>query len=239
MTQEKEFLELFNQLEQYLRVSYTSNAYSYTGFMSTIYRIKKAKKNPVIANNYNFDIIKQASQIRNIIAHNNDVVLPTESFMKKFTSIVHKICNPMRVENIMVPFSKLKTVAKENTIEEAIAILQAHGFNTLPIIEHGDLLGFFTEKSLYDYLSIFQNNSVDKHMKILDIMDVLDLNNEPREYFAFVGRKMLVEDAYEHFDKDRKRRRDLLLLLVTEHGERTEKLLGIVTLRDIENALLD
>ncbi|HOO44218.1 MAG TPA: CBS domain-containing protein, partial [Bacillota bacterium] len=152
MSQEKVFLELFNTLEKFLRVEYNQNTYSYTGFMSTIYRIKKSNKNPVISNKYNFDIIQQASQIRNIIAHNNDIVLPTDNFMNKFSDIVEKICNPLRVENIMIPFTKLKTVTRKNTIEDAIGLLKEHGYNTIPVIENNNLLGFFTEKSIFDYL---------------------------------------------------------------------------------------
>ncbi len=239
MSQEKVFLELFNTLEKFLRVEYNQNTYSYTGFMSTIYRIKKSNKNPVISNKYNFDIIQQASQIRNIIAHNNDIVLPTDNFMNKFSDIVEKICNPLRVENIMIPFTKLKTVTRKNTIEDAIGLLKEHGYNTIPVIENNNLLGFFTEKSIFDYLTIYKNKTVDKTMTIADIMEVLDLDSDPRQYFVFIDRKLTVEDAYDHFDKNLKQRRELLLLLVTEHGERNEKLLGIVTLRDIENALIN
>ena len=63
MTKEKEFLETFNELEQFLNVEYNQDRFSYSGFMSTIYRIKKANKNPLIANKYNFDILQKASQI--------------------------------------------------------------------------------------------------------------------------------------------------------------------------------
>ncbi|HOO44266.1 MAG TPA: CBS domain-containing protein, partial [Bacillota bacterium] len=91
----------------------------------------------------------------------------------------------------------------------------------------------------FDYLTIYKNKTVDKTMTIADIMEVLDLDSDPRQYFVFIDRKLTVEDAYDHFDKNLKQRRELLLLLVTEHGERNEKLLGIVTLRDIENALIN
>ncbi len=238
MTREKEFLELFNSLEQFLRVEYNQEQYGYSGFMATIYRIRKGNKNPLISNRYNFDIIQQASQIRNIIAHNNDVVLPTDAFMEKFTHLVEKITNPLRVENIMIPISKLKTVGLSNTVEEAVGLLKEFGFNTIPIIERGNLMGIFTEKSPFDFLSIHKNQTLEKTMKINDILEAVDLNSDPRHYYGFVERKLKIEDAYDLFNKDLKSRREMLLLLVTENGEPKEKLLGIVALRDIENALL-
>jgi len=239
MTKEKEFLEIFNKLEQFLRIEYNQDRFSYSGFMSTIYRIKKSGKNPLISNKYNFDILKQASQIRNIIAHNNDILVPSDNFIQVFEKLVEKICNPLKVENIMVPISKLKSVSLNNLIGDAIELLNKHGYNTIPVIHENKLRGIFTEKSIFDYLSINDNKYIDKSMKIYDIIEAIDLDFDPRKYFAFVSRNLSVEKSYEHFVKDLKQRREMLLLLVTENGEKTEKLLGIVTLRDIENALID
>lgn len=239
MTKEKEFLEIFNKLEKYLRIEYNQGNYTYSGFMSTIYRIKKGNKNPNISNKYYFDILKQASQIRNIIAHNNDVLTPSEKFMNDFKDVVDKICNPLRVENVMIRFSKLKTASPENTVGEAIDLLKEYGYNTIPIIGNNNLLGIFTEKSVYDFLSIQKNSVMTKHMKISDIIEAIDLNSDPRKYFEYIKRDANLEDAYELFNVDLKHRRELLLLLVTENGKQEEKLLGIVTLRDIENALLN
>lgn len=90
MTKEKKFLEIFNKLEQFLRIEYNQDRFSYSGFISTIYRIKKSGKNPLISNKYNFDILKQASQIRNIIAHNNDILIPSDNFIQAFEKLVEK-----------------------------------------------------------------------------------------------------------------------------------------------------
>lgn len=239
MTKEKEFLEIFNKLEKYLRIEYNQGNYSYSGFMSTIYRIKKSNKNPNISNKYHFDILQQASQIRNIIAHNNDVLTPTDTFINAFRTVVDKICNPLKVEHIMIQFSKLKTAGLQTTIGEVIEVLKEYGYNTIPIIDEHNLMGIFTEKSLYDFLSMHKNSVLTKQMKISDIIEAIDLNSDPRKYFEFIQRGASLEDAYELFNIDLKHRRELLLLLVTENGKQDETLLGIVALRDIENALLN
>ncbi len=239
MTKEKEFLEIFNQLEKYLRIEYNQGNYSYSGFMSTIYRIKKSNKNSIISNKYNFDIISQASQIRNIIAHNNDVLTPSDNFISTFRKIVDKISNPLKVENIMIRYSNLKTVHFNNTIGDAVQLLKDKGYNTIPVIENNKLMGIFTEKSIYDYFTIPKNTSINKQMLIKDIIEAIDLNSDPRKYFEFVNRHATIEEAHDLFHKDLQHKRELLLLLVTENGVSTEKLLGIVALRDIENALLD
>lgn len=239
MTKEKEFLDLFKQLEKYLRIEYNQGNYSYSGFMSTIYKIKKSNKNPVISNKYNFDILQQASQIRNILSHNRNVIVPSDRFIDDFRNVVTKICNPLKVENIMIKFSKLKTAGLETTIDEVIKMLKKYGFNTIPIINENQLMGIFTEKSVFDYLSMHKTSSLSKKMKVKDILEAIDLNSDPRKYFDFIKRDATIESAYESFNKDLKSRRELLLLLVTEEGEKDQRLLGIVALRDIENALFN
>ena len=239
MSKEQKFLDLFKRLEKHLRIEYNQNHYSYAGFMSTLYKIKKSRKNHFINNRYNFDIIQQASQIRNIISHNRNVLIPSDSFVDNFEKIVNKICDPLKIENIMIKFSKLKTVTSNSKIEDAIQLLKEHGYNTIPVVDNSTLIGIFTEKSCYDYLSISKNTQINKNMKIEEILEAIDLNSDPRKYFEFVSRNASIHDAYELYNSDRSHKRELLLLLVTENGNKEEKLLGIVALRDVENALIN
>ncbi|MBI9008931.1 MAG: CBS domain-containing protein [Tenericutes bacterium] len=239
MTNEEQFLDFFKKLEKYLRIEYNQGNYSYSGFMSTIYRIKKSNTNPLISNKFNFDILQQASQVRNIISHNNDVIIPSEKFLDSFKEVVERIIKPLKVENVMIPLSKLKTAGLNTLVGDVINMLKQYGFNTIPIINDNQLMGVFTEKSVFDYLSMNKNQTISKKMKINDLLEAIDLNSDPRKYFEFISRDASLDEAYECFTKDLKSRRELLLLLVTEEGEKEQKLLGIVALRDIEKALFN
>lgn len=239
MTKEKEFLTLFNDLEKYLRVEYQHGAYSYTGFVSKLYQVKKYRENPIIDNKNNFDLIHQAAQMRNIIAHNNDILVPSDKFISEFKKIVGKLCEPIKISQIMTKFTELKIAKPTDKIGEVIELLKTHGYNTIPVIENEKLLGAFTEKTVFDYLTIYKNKSVTKDMTLSDIMEAIDLDMIPRKYYEFIGRNADIYEAYEHYTKDKKRGRELLLIFVTEHGEQSEKLLGIVSFKDLENALID
>lgn len=239
MEKEKKFLRLFNDLENYLRITYSRGDYSYTGFITKLYQIKKSKENMIINNNNNFELIKQAAQMRNIIAHNNDILVPSDKFLEKFEKVVNKITKPLTVRDIMTRYSDLKTISLNTTIGDCVDLLKRSGFSTLPVIDRDNLLGIFTEKSLYDYMSLNRSKNVDKSMKIKDIIEAIDLNNHPRKYYDFIGVNTNIYDAYQMFDKDIKQRREMLLLLVTENGKVTESLLGIVALRDLENHLIN
>ncbi len=239
MNKESEFLELFRKLEKHLRIEYSRGTYSYSNFMNTIHRIKKTNKNSVISNKHNFDILHQASQIRNILSHNNNVLIPSDKFLNEFRAIVKKICDPLKVGHIMIKLDDLKSASLNTPVGDIINMLKEYGYNTIPIIDNHQLMGVFTEKSAYDYLSMYKTKSLSKNMLIKDILEAIDLNSDPRKYFDFIGRNASIQDAYDLFNKDLKSRRELLLLLVTEKGEYDQALLGIVALRDIENALFN
>jgi CBS domain-containing protein len=193
----------------------------------------------IINNNNNFELIKQAAQMRNIIAHNNDILVPSDKFLELFEKVVNKITKPLTVRDIMTRYSNLKTISLNTTIGDCVDLLKRSGFSTLPVIEEDNLLGIFTEKSLYDYMSLNRTKHLDKSMKISDVLEAIDLNNHPRKYYDFIGVNTNIYDAYQMFNKDIKQRREMLLLLVTENGKVTESLLGIVALRDLENHLIN
>jgi CBS domain-containing protein len=239
MEKERYFISLFNDLENYLRITYSRGDYSYTGFITKLYQIKKSRENMIINDMENFEIIKQAAQMRNIIAHNNDVLIPSDQFIKRFESIVKKITKPLTVKDIMTEYNQLKTISLKTKIKDAVNMLKSSGFSTLPVIEGDELLGLFTEKSLYDYFSLNQARQISKDMTIKDIIEAIDLNNHPRKYYDFVEKNMSIYEAYQMFDKDIKQRREMLLLLVTNSGSNYEHLLGIVALRDLENHLIN
>jgi CBS domain-containing protein len=184
-------------------------------------------------------MIKQAAQIRNIIAHNNNVIVPSDKFLSEFNRIVKKITSPLKIRDVMTNYQDLKTVGLNDSLRDAIELLNKSGFSTIPVIDKDELLGIFTEKSLYDYFSVSKNNSLNKSMVVRDIIDAIDLNNHPRKYYDFISVNQTIYEAYELFNKDLKSRREMLLLLVTENGKIGETLLGIVALRDLENHLID
>jgi CBS domain-containing protein len=234
MTKEMKFIDLFNQLDQYFRLKYFNHNPKYMSYTSKIYYIRKHKLEPILSNDQNFDCLKKAGEIRNIIAHNNDVIVPSDNFFNQFQSLVERIIAPLRADQIMTPFSRLKTATLDTRLDQMIHLLKSTGFGSIPIMKNHELVGLFTEKTVFDYLTI-SDRIIDKDMRLKDMIEVIDLDQKPRAYFDFIGRDMSIDDAYQIYTDDFKKNHELIVLLVTEHGIDTEKLLGIVTLRDIKN----
>ncbi|MFW5888779.1 MAG: CBS domain-containing protein [Bacillota bacterium] len=238
MNKEEYFLKLYNDLDKYLRVKHFNNHPSYTSYVKKIFYIKNHKLNPIIQNNYNFDLLKKAGDIRNIIAHNSDVIVPSDSFIEQFETLVNEITRPKLVYQIMTNYSDLHTINLNGQITEAIQIIKDKGYSTIPIIKQNKIIGLFTEKSLFDFLTIEGNDNINKSMTLEDIKEAIDLDNKPRQYYQYIPKDLTVYEAYEIFSEDFKGKRELILLLVTHSGKETEKILGIVALRDLKNELL-
>ena len=237
MTKEEKFLKLYNDLDKHLRLKHFNNHPSYTSYVKKIFYIKNHKLNPIIENNYNFDLLKKAGDIRNIISHNNDVIIPSDSFLEQFETLVNEITKPKKVYQIMTKSSDLQTEDLNDKIVEAIQLIKNKGYSSIPIISNKKIVGIFTEKTLFDYLTIEGNNDINKLMTIESIKSAIDLDNKPRKYFKYIPRDLTIYEAYEIFSEDFKDTRELILLLVTHSGKETEKILGIVALRDLKDEL--
>jgi len=236
MTLSEKLIYLFNQLDDYLRIKHFNNSPSYMSFSRKIYYLKKHRLEPLFENKRYFDMLRKASDIRNIIAHNNDLVVPNEVFVREFEELVSRITKPKTLRDVMTPFQKLKTLRLTDRLSDGIELFKQYGFASIPIVENKHLIGFLTEKTMFDFLTV-SDQIIDKQMRIHTLLDVINLDKEPRAYFQFVSKDLTVDDGYVYFLDDFKKKHELILLLVTEHGRKDERLLGIVALRDLKNEL--
>lgn len=237
MDKQAAFLEKFRELERYLRIEYESGNYKETTFMGTLFKIRGRKENHIIANPHYFDTLQQAAQLRNIIVHNTDVAEPTDRFLKRFLGVVDKILHPVKVTDIMVPLNKIKKLSLDETIGDAIYLMETSGYSKIPVFSGYELCGVFTEKSLYYVLSMEPSSVITRGKKIRECLGAIDLDGNPAQYFAFIAQSANAFQAVGYFRRDFKGKNKLEMLFVTKSGKRDETILGILTLADIERAL--
>lgn len=233
----KTFMDTFQKLESFLRVEYEKGTYRESTFMGTLFRVRGKKENKIIANPKYFIILQQAAQLRNIIVHNTEVAEPTDIFLDKFVRIVERIVHPPKVMEAMIPVSKIRRVSPAEKIGKTMDMMEAYGFSKIPVFENERLIGVFTEKAFYYHLSANLSATVSRDMHISDLMKAIDLDGNPAQYFAFISRKADVIEAMQMFRHDFLGKNKLEMLFVTENGIKGEKILGILTLPDLENII--
>lgn len=229
------FIDAFKTLEEYLRIEYEKGDYRESTFMGTLFRIKGRKENQIIANPKYFVTLQQAAQLRNIIMHNTDVAEPTDDFLVSFTKIVELIIHPEKVSQVMIPMARIRKVSPEEKIGDAMDLMETYGFSKIPVFVHEHLVGVFTEKAFYYHLNLKKDAVLSRAMRISDLMEAIDLDGHPASYFAFISRYEDVFSALAMFRRDFQEKNKLEMLFVTENGKKGEKVLGILTLPDLEN----
>ena len=56
----------------------------------------------------------------------------------------------MRVRAIMLPFAKLNCISIDNTVEEAIAIIEEHGLLSLPVVDGTEFIGVLSKQVVFE-----------------------------------------------------------------------------------------
>ena len=110
----------------------------------------------------------------------------------------------------------------------------------IPVLNNEETVtGVFSRSSLFDYRQKFKHLNITDEFTIGDLREVLELNSHSNEVFIFVERNLNILSAFELIQKRKAHDKNVALLLVTEHGKKNEKLLGVITMVDLAKYNLD
>lgn len=127
----------------------------------------------------------------------------------------------------------VKTLAPSDPVARAVTMMREGGYSQMPIYQGKDFRGLLTPDALTVWLG---DRAAAGVLKLQDtpIADVLALGKY--KDYVFAGRETNVFEAFEHFRRFQKQGRELRAVLITEHGHENQKLLGIMTDRDLADA---
>ncbi len=231
------FLTNFKALEKEL-VSISKLKGDYISFSRALNHIYYNRLNPIISVRDNFDLLKTASDLRNILSHEIDVCAPSDSFLKKFNEICESILHPYSCYDVCV--KDIESCTGSSTISEVLAKMDEKKLSHIPVINSkGDVIGVFSRTSLFDYLMLHPDASFDETSTINDLNEVIGFQSHSNEAFYFVSRRLSVYKAFEKISKTRAHEKMTGMLFVTENGKQNEKVLGVITLTDLAKIRMD
>lgn len=200
-----------------------------------------SKDSPQIFNRFyekhkaSFDMFKST---RNILAHNkvgafkeNYPVIVSKYMLEELTKIIGWMTVKAYSKSTKLP--EIATASLKTPLHDVIKLMNDKNYSYVPVIENGKVRYVISEKAL---LSILADNKegviYDKTITVGDYHEYFELDENPNEYYSFVGREMLAYDLNDEFSKIRGNKK-CGVLFVTQEGKRDEKILGIITLWDI------
>lgn len=163
------------------------------------------------------------ADIRNCISHRSGLLLSptlTGEILDFLETLVKS--DALTAEQLMS--RRLRTVKPSDPLLEARDQMLREGISQLPVLRDGIVEGILTNRDLLLVETQLRGDPERSH-----VMTVADaMNADPRERLTFIARNAGYEEVLEALQG-----KSMPVLLVTEHGLPTERLLGIITVSDV------
>lgn len=225
------FLREFKDLEQYL-LSLLKETEGHSSFSKALNDVYYKRLNPVISQWENYDFLRTAADLRNILSHENDVCAPSEIFLDKFEKLSSSILSPLTCYQACT--KDLLFASYRDSLYDLMEEMEKRKLSHVPILNaNGAVEGVFSTSTLFDY--VLENGPLDhlEELTMADFASVTGLESHTHEAFLFVPRRRSVRELYPYLVKQKAHDKPIALFFVTEHGKKEEKVLGVLTSIDL------
>ncbi len=236
MSTNSEFLSLYNRLDNLLRDKYNMDSRAFSCVKRYEDELKQSIHKSVRDRGFAIESIRT---VRNTLIHEAKIysfdafnIAPEViSFLKEEIEIVS---NPKKVIDVARPKDKIFVVTKNSKISEVIKYMSRNKISHVPVVDKNDqVIGVFSESTLYSYLINHSFLQINEDMKIGNILEYTYFENHISERFAFVSSREYVYDLKEDFVKKSKSEKRLVMIFITKNGLKNEPLLGLLTAIDL------
>lgn len=226
------FLSLFKKLEKELVAQSKIRDSEFISFSRALNKIHYDRLNPVIASQDNYDFLKTASDVRNLLSHEENTVIPTEDFILRFKKITMSVLHPLKCIDIAT--RDVFTCSRGTSLYKVMQVMDEKNLSHVPILDNrGMVTGVFSRETFFDKIISQKECTISDELLISDFEEEYSLSGHRNESYFFVSRTLSIEKAYDYLIKKNAREKKVALLLVTEHGKPEEKLLGVITALDL------
>ncbi len=226
------FLQTFRQLESKVISLARISSTSHVPFSKALSEVYYNHLDPIISDYDNYDFLKTASDIRNILSHENNACVPSSAFLSKFVKITKSIVNPLSCYEIAT--KNIYSCKMDTVMKEVINIMDSYYLSHLPVLDKNKILiGVFSRSTLFDYL--FKHDEIKglRNMKVADFNEYLAIETHSNENYLFVAKKEPITSVFSALYKKDENHKKTSLLIVTENGHKDEPVLGLITRVDL------
>jgi CBS domain-containing protein len=218
------FLAAYNRIDKALR-ELSGGAGSFPGLVNGV-----ARHNALVR--HHRDDLLELGELRNAIVHDSTeagfvVAEPNQRALSLIEGIAAEVVRPP----LLIPaFERnVSTVQQTDPIIAALTMMHSRGYAQFPVTDPaGRVVGLLSERAVARWCAACLSQG-ETPSKETQVSEVLAHNAHGTRNFALMAATATVYDAEEAF----RRARRLEAVLVSANGQPGERLLGIVTPRDI------
>lgn len=228
--QTERFLQLYKKLEYEGRRIYFPNSKENESIIGRLFTVPPLRP-------YKEDL-DYCRVVRNFLTHNPKVggvypIVPSTEMIMLLSNCLEAIINPPRAIDYAIPINAIYTTALDEKLSKVLKVMNSFTYTHIPVIEDGNLIGIFSENTVYTYLCNENTVNITDDTRIRQFEKYLPLDEHMNEYFAFISKDALLHDVQELFKYTPNRKKLLTVVYVTKTGKRNEPILGMITPWDL------
>jgi predicted transcriptional regulator len=193
---------------------------------------KSARVNPVIER-YRFDL-KEYSELRNAIVHDRSggeiIAVPTKETVEHIERIAGLLLEPPRVAPLFL--KEVLRLSADYPVARAIREFSRNSYTQAPVYDDGRMIGLLTSNMIVKWMGISLSSDDSFDIERVKISDVLKIAGHENNYEVVSVNKSLFEIP-ELFYRWQQRGKKLEAVFITQNGDISEPLKGIITKRDL------
>ncbi len=232
MDEINKFLSNFKSLEKKL-IDISGLENEYTSFSRALSKVHFDKLNELVSDDQIYDFLRSASDLRNILSHQNDICVPSTEFNAKFEEIVNEIINPLECIDIATKGNDIMYVELSSNVINVVNEMEKRHYSHVPVIKGGKVIGVFSRSIFFEYIYFNKKLVVNNEYIVEDFIRQTDLQKHLNESFVFVSRKIKAYALLKYFSKKKAGERRVSVVFITENGRPEERLLGVLTETDL------
>ena len=223
------FLELYKKIEFFAKKTY--NCSPEQGFILPLINDRRF-------GSY-YQKIDYCRKVRNLISHNskfNDG-FPIEPTNEMIAFLQEKIIDvfekPKKIRDIWIIKEKIRSAKLNDKVLPIMKDMRENKYTHIPIIENEQVVGIFSENTLFEFIINEEIMSIDEKTLVSDFKNLLPLDEHRSESFYFVSKEETLDKIRKMFESNFTENKRIGMIFVTHSGKPTEKMLGIVTPWDV------
>lgn len=194
---------------------------------------KSARINPLIER-YRFDL-KEYSELRNAIVHDRSggeiIAVPTDDVVNKIERIAALLIEPPKVSPLFL--KEVLTLSIDYPVARAIREFSRMSYTQAPVLDGQKMVGLLTSNMIVKWMGIcLIDDNQDIDLNVTTVLDVINRAGHENDY-EIVSVNHSLFSIPDLFYQWQQKGYKLEAVLITQHGQTDEKLLGIITNRDL------
>jgi len=178
-------------------------------------------------------------ETRNLLQHQPKIrgeypVEPSSKLIEVLDFLTAKVLNRETCQDVCVKAKDIFSAKLNDSVKEAMVIMRAKNYTCIPIVDDSNrAIGIFSEGSVFDYLADEGIVELSDDLRFEDLKEYIDVEGRKGTLNLFVPYKYPVDKLLNRIEGAMNAKERFQVAIITNNGDKSEPMQGLVTLWDI------